>query len=312
MTAKKLSAKKTDKVIISCAITGSIHTPSMSPYLPVTPDQIAEQSVQAARVGAAIIHLHARKPTTGEPTSDTTIFSQFIPRIEQDCDAIINISTGGGLGMGLDDRINAAQKFHPELCSLNMGSINFDVSRAVKPEINWKYSWEQLFLKQTDNMVFKNTFRDIGYIIDKISPLGTKFEYECYDVGHLYNLAHFAEQGLIKPPFFIQFIFGVKGGIGADTQNMDFMKQTADKLFGNHYIWSVLGAGRHQLPMAEHAIQMGGNVRVGLEDNLYIAKGQLAKNNAEQVLAIKKIIEKNGLQVAGPDEVRDRLGLKGR
>lgn len=309
---KTLSVKKTNKVIISCAITGSIHTPSMSPYLPVTPDQIAEQSVQAARVGAAIIHLHARKPVTGEPTSDTTIFSQFIPRIEQDCDAIINISTGGGLSMSLDDRLNAAQKFQPELCSLNMGSINFDVSRAARPEINWKNSWEQLFLKQTDNMVFKNTFRDMTYIIDKISPLGTRFEYECYDVGHLYNLAHFAQQGVIKPPFFIQFVFGVMGGIGADTQNMDFMKQTADKLFGDHYIWSVLGAGRHQLPMAEHAIRTGGNVRVGLEDNLYIAKGQLAKNNAEQVLAVKKIIEQNGLRVAGPDEVRDMLGLKGK
>lgn len=312
MTAKKIPAQKSKKVIISCAITGSIHTPSMSPYLPVTPDQIAEQSVQAARVGAAIIHLHARKPTTGEPTSDTTIFSQFIPRIEQDCDAIINISTGGGLGMSLDDRLNAAQKFQPELCSLNMGSINFDVSRAAKPDTHWKNSWEQLFLRQTDNMVFKNTFRDIAYIIDKMNPLGTRFEYECYDVGHLYNLAHFAEQGIIKPPFFIQFIFGVMGGIGADTQNMDFMKQTADKLFGKDYIWSVLGAGRHQFPMAEHAIQMGGNVRVGLEDNLYITKGQLAKNNAEQVLAIKKIIEQKGLQVAGPDETREMLGLKGR
>lgn len=312
MTAKKIPAQKSKKVIISCAITGSIHTPSMSPYLPVTPDQIAEQSVQAARVGAAIIHLHARKPTTGEPTSDTTIFSQFIPRIEQDCDAIINISTGGGLGMSLDDRLNAAQKFQPELCSLNMGSINFDVSRAAKADMNWKNSWEPLFLKQTDNMVFKNTFRDIAYILDRISPLGTRFEYECYDVGHLYNLAHFAEQGLIKPPFFIQFIFGIMGGIGADTQNMEFMKQTADKLFGNDYLWSVLGAGRHQFPMAEHAIQMGGNVRVGLEDNLYISKGQLAKNNAEQVVAIRKIIEQKGLQVAGPDETREMLGLKGR
>ncbi len=312
MTAKKIPAQKSKKVIISCAITGSIHTPSMSPYLPVTPDQIAEQSVQAARVGAAIIHLHARKPTTGEPTSDNTIFSQFIPRIEQDCDAIINISTGGGLSMSLDDRLNAAQKFQPELCSLNMGSINFDVSRAAKPDAHWKNSWEQLFLKQTDNMVFKNTFRDIAYIIDKMNPLGTRFEYECYDVGHLYNLAHFAEQGIIKPPYFIQFIFGVMGGIGADTQNMDFMKQTADKLFGKDYIWSVLGAGRHQFPMAEHAIQMGGNVRVGLEDNLYIAKDQLAKNNAEQVLAIRKMIEQKGLQVAGPDETRDMLGLKGR
>jgi len=304
--------QKTNKVIISCAITGAIHTPSLSPYLPVTPDQIAEQSIEAAKVGAAIIHLHAREPKEGKPSADPAIFEQFYPRIKQECDAVLNISTGVALGMTLDERLAAVAKFKPELCSLNMGSINFNVSRAAKADINWKYAWEKQFLKMSEDMVFKNTFYDIEYIIKTVGEFGTRFEYECYDAGHLYNLVHFAERGMIKPPFFIQFIFGVMGGIGADVEAFNYMKQTADKLFGDQYIFSVLGAGRHQFPMAELSLKAGGNVRVGLEDNLYIKKGELAKSNAEQVAAMHEIIQKMGLEPATPNEAREMLGLKGK
>lgn len=300
------------KTIISCAITGAIHTPSLSPYLPVTPAEIAEQSISAANSGAAIIHLHARQPKDGKPTNNPDIFRQFLSKINSASDAILNISTGVALGMTLDERLAAVTEFQPELCSLNMGSINFNVSRAAKADVNWKYDWEKQFLQQSEDIVFRNTFKDIEYIINTVNQYGTKFEYECYDIGHLYNLAHFAERGLIKPPFFIQFIFGVMGGIGADEQAFAIMKQTADKLFGNNYFFSVLGAGRHQFPIAELSLKSGGNVRVGLEDNLYLDKGVLAKNNAEQVDKVKKIAIDLGHEIASANETRDMLGLKGK
>jgi uncharacterized protein (DUF849 family) len=300
------------KTIISCAITGAIHTPSLSPYLPVTPGEIAEQSLGAANAGAAVIHLHARDAGDGKPTADPKVFEEFLPQINNNCDAILNISTGVALGMSLDERIAAVTKFQPELCSLNMGSINFNFSRAANADVNWKYDWEKQFLQQSEDIVFRNTFKDIEYIIKTVSEFGTKFEYECYDVGHLYNLAHFAERGLIKPPFFIQFIFGVMGGIGADAESFNFMKQTADRLFGNNYIFSVLGAGKHQFPLCELSLKAGGNVRVGLEDNLYLEKGVLAKTNAEQVEKVKQMAIDLGLEIASPDETREILGLKGK
>jgi uncharacterized protein (DUF849 family) len=300
------------KSIISCAITGAIHTPSLSPYLPVTPSEIAKQSLAAANTGAAIIHLHARDASDGKPTADPKIFEQFLPQINNNCDAILNISTGVALGMSLDERIAAVTKFQPELCSLNMGSINFNVSRAAKADVNWKYDWEKEFLAKSEDMVFRNSFKDIEYIIKTVNEFGTKFEYECYDAGHLYNLAHFAERELIKPPFFIQFIFGVMGGIGADEESFNFMKATADRLFGNNYIFSVLGAGKHQFPLCELSLKAGGNVRVGLEDNLYLEKGVLAKTNAEQVEKVKQMAINLSHEIASPDEAREMLGLKGK
>ncbi|MBD3281363.1 3-keto-5-aminohexanoate cleavage protein [Candidatus Uhrbacteria bacterium] len=300
------------KTIISCAITGAIHTPSLSPYLPVTPDEIAEQSIDAAKAGASIIHLHARQPNDGKPTNDTKIFREFLTKINSESDAILNISTGVALGMTLDERLAAVKEFQPELCSLNMGSINFNVARAAKADVKWKHDWEKEHLAKSEDIVFRNTFKDIDYIIKTVSDFGTKFEYECYDVGHLYNLAHFAEHGIIKPPFFIQFIFGVMGGIGADEQAFNVMKQTADKLFGNNYHFSVLGAGRHQFLIAELSLKAGGNVRVGLEDNLYLDKGVLARSNAEQVAKVKQIALDLGREIANPDETRQILDLKGK
>lgn len=300
------------KSLISCAITGAIHTPSLSPYLPVTADEIAEQSIDAAKAGAAIIHLHARQPENGKPTNDPEIFREFLSKINAKSDAILNISTGVALGMTLDERLAAVKEFQPELCSLNMGSINFNVARAAKADIVWKYDWEKEYLAKSEDIVFRNTFKDINYIIKTVTEFGTKFEYECYDVGHLYNLAHFAERGVIKPPFFIQFIFGVMGGIGADEESFNFMKQTADRLFGNNYIFSVLGAGKHQFPMCELSLKSGGNVRVGLEDNLYLEKGLLAKSNAEQVGKVEQMAIDLGRKIASADEAREMLGLKGK
>ena len=300
------------KTIISCAITGAIHTPSLSPYLPINPEQIAEQSLNAAKSGASIIHLHARQPQDGKPTNDIAIFREFLSNINANSDVILNISTGVALGMTLDERLAAVKEFQPELCSLNMGSINFNVSRAAKAHVKWKYDWEKDFLLKSEDVVFRNTFKDIDYIIKTVNDFGTKFEYECYDVGHLYNLAHFADLGLIKPPFFIQFIFGVMGGIGADEESFNFMKQTADRLFGNSYIFSVLGAGKYQFPMCELSLKTGGNVRVGLEDNLYLDKGVLAKNNAEQVEKVKQMATKIGREITTPNETRTILGLKGK
>jgi uncharacterized protein (DUF849 family) len=303
---------KNDKVIISCAVTGAIHTPSMSDALPITPDEIATQSIAAAEAGAAIIHLHARDPETGEPTPDPDVFMEFLPRIKQNTDAVVNITTGGGLNMSLEDRLAAPLRAKPEMCSLNMGSMNFGIYPAADKVSTWKHDWEEPYLRGTDDFIFRNTFRDIERILKILGEEhGTRFEHECYDLGHLYNVAHFVDRGLLKPPFFIQSIFGILGGIGADLDNVMFMKRTADRLFGDDYVWSVLAAGRHQMSFVTQAALLGGSVRVGLEDSLYLAKGQMAQTNAEQVTKIRRIVEDLSLDIATPDEAREMLALKG-
>ena len=303
---------KNDKVIISCAVTGAIHTPSMSDALPITPDEIATQSIAAAEAGAAIIHLHARDPETGEPTPDPDVFMEFLPRIKQNTDAVVNITTGGGLNMSLEDRLAAPLRAKPEMCSLNMGSMNFGIYPAADKVSTWKHDWEEPYLRGTDDFIFRNTFRDIERILKILGEEhGTRFEHECYDLGHLYNVAHFVDRGLLKPPFFIQSIFGILGGIGADLDNVMFMKRTADRLFGDDYVWSVLAAGRHQMSFVTQAALLGGSVRVGLEDSLYLAKGQMAQTNAEQVTKIRRIVEDLSLDIATPDEARELLALKG-
>jgi uncharacterized protein (DUF849 family) len=300
------------KVIISCAVTGGIHTPTMSEALPVTPDEIAHQSIEAAEAGAAIIHLHARDPKTGEPTPDPNVFMQFLPRIKQSCDAVVNVTTGGGLNMTLEERLAAPLKAKPEMCSLNMGSMNFGIFPAADKFTDWKFPWEEPYLRKTDDFIFRNTFRDIERILKELGEAhGTRFEFECYDIGHLYNLAHFVDRGLVKPPFFIQSIFGILGGIGADLDNLMFARRTADRLFGGDYVWSVLAAGRHQMAFCTNAAMLGGSVRVGLEDSLYLSKGKLAGSNAEQVAKIRRIIEELSLDIATPAEARKMLALKG-
>ncbi len=300
------------KVIISCALTGSIHTPTMSDALPVTPDEIVEQGVGAAEAGAAILHLHARDPRTGQPTPDPAVFMQFLPRLKQSTDAVLNITTGGSLNMTVEERLAAPLLAKPEMCSLNMGSMNFGIFPLADRYKDWKHDWEEPYLRSTDDFIFRNTFRDIAYILEHLGEgCGTRFEFECYDVGHLYNLAHFLDRGLVKTPLFIQTIFGILGGIGAEERNLVFMRETADRLFGKDYEWSVLAAGRHQIPFTTMAAVMGGNVRVGLEDSLYLAKGRLARNSAEQVAKIRRILEELSLEVATPEEARAMLDLKG-
>lgn len=304
-------ASAANKVIISCAVTGGIHTPTMSVYLPLTPDQIAAQSVAAAEAGAAIIHLHARDPKDGRPTPDPEVFMQFLPRIKQNCNAVVNITTGGGLGMTREQRLAAAMRAKPEMASLNMGSMNFALFPVAEKMTGWKYEWEEPYLRGTKDFIFRNTFADIEYILTTLGSQGTRFECECYDIGHLYNVAHFLDRGLLKPPVFVQSIFGILGGIGADPDNLLFARRTADRLFGGDYVWSVLAAGRHQMAFTTQAAMLGGNVRVGLEDSLYIGKGKLATSNAEQVTKIRRICEELSLEIATPDEARDILQLKG-
>lgn len=301
-----------NKVIISCAVTGSAHTPTMSDALPITPEDIAKQSIAAAEAGAAILHLHARIPEDGRPTGDPDIYARFLPVIRQRTDAVINITTGGAATMPVAERLAAAVRFRPELCSLNMGSLNFAFFPAAKRITDWKYGWEKDYVVGSDDYIFRNTFRDIATILSTMADAGTKFEHECYDIGHLYNLAHFIDRGLVKPPFFVQMIFGILGGIGADLENLHYMKETADRLFGRgDYHWSVLAAGRHQMPFLTQAALLGGHVRVGLEDSLFIQRGVLAASNAEQVDKIVRIITEMGHQAASPAEARDILGLKG-
>jgi uncharacterized protein (DUF849 family) len=300
-------------VIITCAPTGGIHTPTMSEHLPITPAEIARASIDAAEAGASIIHLHARDPQTGKPDPRPETFQQFLPVIKQSTDAVINVSTGAGLGMSMDDRLRAATEASPEMASLNMGSMNFGIFPLLDKYKDWKFDWEPEFLGMTRDFIFPNTFATIEYALKELGQKhGTKFEFECYDLGHLYNVKHFVDQGLIKPPFFIQFVLGILGGAGAELENLQHMNRMADKLFGpENYEWSVLGAGRHQMPMATQAALLGGNLRVGLEDSLFIGKGELAVSNAQQVEKIRTIIEALGLDVAKPDEARERLGLKG-
>jgi uncharacterized protein (DUF849 family) len=303
---------KSGKVIITCAVTGSIHTPTMSPYLPLTPDEVAEQAIGAAEAGAAILHLHARDPKDGRPTPDPAIFMQFLPRIKQATDAVVNITTGGGHGMTLEERLAAPLRASPEMCSLNMGSMNFGLYPMLQRYKDFKYDWEPRHLEATRDYIFKNTFKDMERILKDLGEAhGTRFEFECYDVGHLYTLAHFLDRKLVQPPLFVQTIFGILGGIGADPENVAHMRRIADKLFGEDYAWSILAAGRHQLPLVTMGAIMGGNVRVGLEDSLYLGKGQLAKSNADQVSRIRSILENLSLEIATPTEARSMLALKG-
>jgi uncharacterized protein (DUF849 family) len=299
------------KVIITCAITGAIHTPSMSPHLPVTPDQIAEAAIGAAEAGAAIVHLHARDPATGRPDQSPEAFGRFLSRIKQASGAIINLTTGGAPYMTVQERVKPAETFEPEIASLNMGSMNFGLFPMLGRFKNFEHEWEPVALENSRDLVFRNTFKDIEFVLDVLSHSGTRFEFECYDTAHLYNLAHFLDRGLVKPPLFVQTVFGILGGIGPHPEDVMHMKRTADRLFGAQYKWSVLGAGRNQLPIAAQAAAMGGNVRVGLEDSLWAGPGRLAQSNAQQVRAVRQIIEGLGLAVATPDEAREILALKG-
>ena len=301
-----------DKVIITCAVTGSIHTPTMSPHLPVTPDEIATQAVEAANAGAAILHLHARDPETGQPTADPDVFMQFLPRIKRECDAVINITTGGSSLMTLEERLAAPNLAQPEMASLNMGSMNFGLFPMQRRHSEWKHPWEPALLEATRDVVFKNTFADIERIFSELGDgYGTRFEFECYDVGHIQTLAFYLREGLIQKPVFVQFVMGVLGGIDSSPETLMHMKATADRLLGDQYRFSVLSAGRLQIPLATIGAILGGNVRVGLEDSLLIGKGKLATSNAEQVTKIRRILEELGYEIATPDEARTMLSLKG-
>ena len=300
------------KVIITCAVTGAIHTPSMSPYLPVTGQEIADAAVGAARAGAAIVHLHARQLEDGSPSQDPALFEAFLPQIKAQCDVVINITTGGAPTMLVAERLVPVATFKPEVASLNMGSMNLGLYPMLNRFKEFKHAWERPYLANSDDRVFKNTFKDIAHILETCANNGTRFEIECYDIGHLYTAAHFIERGLIKPPFLIQSVFGLLGGIGAHPEDVAHMRRTADRLFGDDYIWSVLGAGRNQMPIAAQSLAMGGHVRVGLEDSLWDGPGVLAQSNAAQVRRARGLIEGLGLEVATPDEARQMLQLKGR
>ena len=298
-------------VIITCAVTGAIHTPSMSPYLPITPKEIIEAAVGAAEAGAAIIHLHARDPQTGKPDQSPEAFGRFLPQIKQQTAAVVNITTGGSPYMSIDDRVKPALQFKPEVASLNMGSMNFGLYHMLNRYKEFKFDWEREALEKSRDLVFKNTYSDIEFILRSCSENRTRFEFECYDISHLYNLAHFLDRGVVKPPLFVQSVFGLLGGIGAHAEDVAHMRRTADRLFGTQYRWSVLGAGRNQMTVAAIAAAMGGNVRVGLEDSLWNGPGTLAESNAAQVIRARQIIEGLGLSIATPDDARGILELKG-
>ena len=304
-------AKEKRKVIITCAVTGAIHTPSMSPYLPVTPSEIATAAILAAEAGASILHLHARDPETGKPTQDPSVFEKFLPRIKQSTDAVINITTGGSPHMTVQERMLPATKFKPEVASLNMGSMNFGLYPMLDRFDRFEHEWERENLEKSRDLVFKNTFQDIETILKIGNDNGTRFEFECYDISHLYNLAHFVDRGLAKTPLFIQSVFGLLGGIGGHPEDLMHMKRTADRLFGHDYQWSILGAGRNQMSLAATGAAQGANVRVGLEDSLWIAPGELAQSNADQVTKIRKILDGLSLEIATPNEAREMLNLKG-
>jgi uncharacterized protein (DUF849 family) len=299
------------KVIITCAVTGAIHTPTMSPHLPITPEEIADAAIGAAEAGAAIVHLHARNPKTGQPDQSPEAFAPFLKVIKQRSAAVINITTGGSPTMLVQERVKPAAHYAPEVASLNMGSMNFGLYPMLSRFKEFKFDWEKPYLEGSTDRIFRNTFADIEYILQTCSENGTRFEIECYDIGHLYTLAHFVDRGLIKPPLFVQSVFGLLGGIGPHPEDVMHMKRTADRLFGDMYRWSVLGAGRNQLPIAAMAAAMGGNVRVGLEDSLWIGPGKLAESNAQQVRLARQIIEGLGLEIASPDDAREILELKG-
>jgi uncharacterized protein (DUF849 family) len=301
----------TRKVIITCAVTGAIHTPSMSPHLPVTAEEIADAAIGAAEAGAAIVHLHARDPVTGRPDQTPEAFAPFLQVIKQRSDCVINLTTGGAPYMTIEERVRPAATFKPEVASLNMGSMNFGLFPMLNRFKEFKHDWERQALENSRNLVFKNTFQDIGYILRTCAENGTRFEFECYDTSHLYNLAHFLDRGLVQTPLFVQTVFGILGGIGPHPEDVLHMKRTADRLFGKAYHWSVLGAGRNQMPVAAIAAAMGGNVRVGLEDSLWDGPSKLAESNAGQVRRARLILEGLGLEVASPVEAREILSLKG-
>ena len=304
-------AKQTRKVIITCAVTGSIHTPSMSPHLPVTAQEIADAAVGAAEAGAAIVHLHARHPQTGEPVQTVEGFEPILRSIKQRSDCVINITTGGAATMTIEERLAPVAHFKPEVASLNMGSMNFGLYPMLDRFGDLKHAWERPYLEGSRGRVFRNTFADIESILRTCADNGTRFEIECYDIGHLYTCAHFVDRGLIKAPVFIQSVFGILGGIGGHPEDVMHMKRTADRLFGDNYRWSVLGAGRNQMPIAMQSVLMGGNLRVGLEDSIWAGKGRLAASNAEQVTIARRMVEGLGLEIATPAEAREILGLKG-
>jgi uncharacterized protein (DUF849 family) len=299
------------KVIVTCAVTGSIHTPSMSPHLPITAEEIADAAIGAAEAGAAVVHLHARDPRDGRPDQSPEAFAPFLKVIKQRSDCVVNITTGGAPTMTVEERVKPAATFKPEVASLNMGTMNFGLYPMLERQKAFKHDWERPYLEGSRERMFKNTFADIEYILTTCANNGTRFEIECYDIGHLYTLRHFADRGVVKPPFFVQSVFGILGGIGPHPEDVLHMKRTADRLFGDQYHWSVLGAGRNQMAIAAQAAAMGGNVRVGMEDSLWIGPGQLARSNAEQVRKVRQIVEGLGLELATPDEAREILALKG-
>ena len=298
-------------VIITCAPTGSIHTPSMSPHLPVTPEEIAEAAIQAVEAGAAIVHLHARDAVTGKPTQDPAVFSKFLPVISEASDVVVNITTGGSPHMSLDERLQPVLEFAPEIASLNMGSMNFGLFPMLQRYSEFNHPWEREHLANSRDLVFKNTFADIERILSTCTDMGTRFEFECYDVSHLYTLAHFLERGLVQPPLFVQTVVGILGGIGPDPEDLMHLRRTAERLFGSDWVWSVLGAGAHQMSLATMGLTLGANVRVGLEDSLWDGPGTLAKSNADQVRRIRAVAELLHREIATPDEARILLGLKG-
>ncbi|MFS8149433.1 3-keto-5-aminohexanoate cleavage protein [Halomonas sp. ATBC28] len=300
-----------NKVIITCAVTGAIHTPTMSEHLPITPDEIAEAAISAAEAGASILHLHARDPKTGKPDQSAEAFRPFLGRIKQSTNAIVNITTGGSPYMTVQERVQPAAQWQPEVASLNMGSMNFGFFPLLAKYKEFKYEWERDHLEGSRDLVFRNSFKDIEYVLETCYGNGTRFEFECYDISHLYNLAHFADRGLVKPPFFVQSVFGLLGGIGTHPEDVMHMKRTADRLFGSDYRWSVLGAGKDQFRIATQAVAMGGNIRVGLEDSIWISRSKLAESNAQQVVKARSIVEGLGLEIATPDEAREMLSLKG-
>lgn len=300
-----------NKVIITCAVTGAIHTPTMSEHLPITPDEIAEAAISAAEAGASILHLHARDPKTGKPDQSAEAFRPFLGRIKQSTNAIVNITTGGSPYMTVQERVQPAAQWQPEVASLNMGSMNFGFFPLLAKYKEFKYEWERDHLEGSRDLVFRNSFKDIEYVLETCYGNGTRFEFECYDISHLYNLAHFADRGLVKPPFFVQSVFGLLGGIGTHPEDVMHMKRTADRLFGSDYRWSVLGAGKDQFRIATQAVAMGGNIRVGLEDSIWISRSKLAESNAQQVVKARSVVEGLGLEIATPDEAREMLSLKG-
>ncbi len=302
---------KARKVVITCAVTGAIHTPSMSPHLPVTPDEIVAEALAAAEAGAAILHLHARDPETGRPDQTPEAFARFLPRIKQQTDAALNLTTGGSPFMKVEERVRPAAQFKPEVASLNMGSMNFGLYHLLDRYTEFRHDWEPEYLASTKDLVFRNSFKDIEYVLETCYENGTRFEFECYDTSHLYNLKHFLDRGLVRPPLFVQSVFGILGGAGTHPEDVIHMKRTADRLFGDDYRWSVLGAGSAQMRVAAMAASMGGNIRVGLEDSLWAGPGRLAKSNAEQVVIARRLVESLGMEVATPDDAREILALKG-